>query len=89
MVGAREHWNLLRGAGDRDAAKVLKDSPWSLLKNPGDLTDIQLDTLAALHAAGGKVPRAWAMKEIVHAIFACSGSSTMALITAVRRRSSD
>jgi transposase len=66
----REHWNELRQAGDRDAAKQFKDSRWSLLKNPADLTDRQADTLAALHAAGGKVPRAWAMKEMVRAIFA-------------------
>lgn len=66
----REHWNELRGAGDRDAAKEFKDARWSLLKNPQDLTDRQADTLAALHAAGGKVPRAWAMKEMVRAIFA-------------------
>jgi transposase len=66
----REHWNLLRGAGDRNAAKAFKDSRWSLLKNPADLTDTQADTLAAIHAAGGKVPRAWAMKEMVRAIFA-------------------
>jgi transposase len=66
----REHWNELRRAGERDAAKQFKDSRWSLLKNPEDLTDRQADTLAALHAAGGKVPRAWAMKEMVRAIFA-------------------
>jgi len=66
----REHWNELRGAGDRDAAKEFKDARWSLLKNPQDLTDRQADTLAALHAAGGKVPRAWAMKEMIRAIFA-------------------
>ena len=66
----REHWNELRGAGERDAAKQFKDARWSLLKNPTDLTDRQLDTLAALHAAGGKIPRAWAMKEMVRAIFA-------------------
>ncbi len=29
-----------------------------------------VDTLTALHAAGGKIPRAWAMKEMVRAIFA-------------------
>lgn len=29
-----------------------------------DLTDRQIDTLAALHTAGGKIPRAWAMKEM-------------------------
>jgi transposase len=66
----REHWNQLRRTGEKDAAKEFKDARWSLLKNPGDLTDRQTDTLAALHAAGGKVPRAWAMKEMVRAIFA-------------------
>jgi transposase len=66
----REHWNELRAAGDRDAAKQFKDSRWSLLKNPEDLTDRQADTLTALHTAGGKIPRAWAMKEMVRAIFA-------------------
>ena len=66
----REHWNELRAAGDPDAAKQFKDSRWSLLKNPADLTDRQADTLTALHAAGGKIPRAWALKEMVRAIFA-------------------
>jgi transposase len=66
----REHWNELRATGEKDAAKQFKDARWSLLKNPTDLTDRQLDTLAALHAAGGKTPRAWAMKEMVRAIFA-------------------
>ena len=66
----REHWNDLRHAGDPAAAKAFKDSRWSLLKNPADLTDTQADTLAAIHATGGKVPRAWAMKEMVRAIFA-------------------
>ena len=66
----REHWNELRQAGDKHAAKGFKDARWSLLKNPQDLTDRQTDTLAALHAAGGKIPRAWAMKEMVRAIFA-------------------
>jgi transposase len=65
----REHWNTLRAAGDPDAAKQFKDSRWSLLKNPADLTDRQADTLTALHAAGTKIPRAWAMKEMVRAIF--------------------
>jgi transposase len=66
----REHWNELRTAGNLGAAKAFKDSRWSLLKNPGDLTDTQADTLAAIHATGGKVARAWAMKEMVRAIFA-------------------
>ena len=66
----REHWNELRQAGNKHAAKEFKGSRWALLKNPENLTDTQLDTLARLHAAGGKVPRAWAMKEMVRAIFA-------------------
>lgn len=66
----REHWNDLRHGGDQAAAKAFKNSRWSLLRNPADLTDTQADTLTRLHAAGGKVPRAWAMKEMVRAIFA-------------------
>jgi transposase len=66
----REHWNELRRAGETAAAKQFKHDRWALLKNPDDLTDPQADTLAALRAAGGKVARAWAMKEMVRAIFA-------------------
>ena len=66
----REHWNALRSDGARAGAKAFKDSRWSLLKNPSNLTDTQTDTLAQIHASGGKVPRAWAMKEMVRAIFA-------------------
>jgi transposase len=66
----REHWNELRQAGEKDAAKQFKHDRWALLKNPADLTDQQAATLAALQAAGGKVPRAWAIKEMVRAIFA-------------------
>ncbi len=66
----REHWNDLRRDGDRDAARQFKDARWSVLKNPEDLTDRQADTLAALNTAGGKLSRAWAMKEMVRAIFA-------------------
>ena len=64
-----EHWNELRHTGETGAAKAFKDARWSLLKNPEDLTDRQAATLAALHTAGGKVPRAWAHKETVREIF--------------------
>ena len=66
----REHWNELRHAGQADTAKQFKADRWALLKNPNDLTDRQACTLAAIRAGGGKVARAWAMKEIVRAIFA-------------------
>ena len=52
----REHWNELRSAGESEPAKTFKDARWSLLKNPENLTDRQAATLAAFHAAGGKVP---------------------------------
>ena len=65
----REHWNELRHAGQGDAAKQFKHDRWALLKNPGDLTDRQATILAAIRAGGGKVARAWAMKEMVRAIF--------------------
>ena len=66
----REHWNELRHAGQADTAKQFKADRWALLKNPNDLTDRQACTLAAIRAGGGKVARAWAMKEMVRAIFA-------------------
>jgi transposase len=66
----REHWNELRHAGDEDAAKKFKADRWALLKNPDDLSDKQADALAEIQAIGGKVARAWAMKEMVRAIFA-------------------
>jgi len=66
----REHWNELRSLGDQDAAKQFKHDRWALLKNPNDLSDQQAATLAAIRAGGGKVARAWAMKEMVRAIFA-------------------
>lgn len=66
----RAHWNELRHAGQADAAKQFKHDRWALLKNPDDLSDRQASTLAAIQAGGGKIARAWAMKEMVRAIFA-------------------
>lgn len=40
------------------------------MKNPDTLTEHQADALAAIQAIGGKTSRAWAMKEMVRAIFA-------------------
>ncbi|MGB0095968.1 MAG: transposase [Solirubrobacteraceae bacterium] len=66
----REYWNELRHAGQADIAKQFKADRWALLKNPDELTDRQAITLAAIRAGGGKVARAWSMKEMVRAIFA-------------------
>jgi transposase len=71
----REHWNELRHAGETDAAKQFKADRWALLRNPDDLTDRQAATLAAIRASGGKIARAWAMKETVRAIFAPASPS--------------
>lgn len=65
----REHWNELRHAGQTAAAKQFKADRWSLLKNPEDLSDRQATILAAIQAGGGKLARAWAMKEMVRQIF--------------------
>ena len=56
--------------GDQDAAKRFKDARWALLKRPENLTDRQTQTLAALKAAGGKVARAYQLKEALRGIFA-------------------
>lgn len=66
----REYWNELRLMGDQDAAKRFKDARWALLKRPENLTDRQALTLRALKAAGGKVARAYELKEALRAIFA-------------------
>jgi transposase len=65
----REHWNELRQAGQADAAKQFKHDRWALLKNPDDLTEHQAAVLAAIRHGGGKLARAWAMKELVREIF--------------------
>jgi transposase len=65
----REYWNELRAMGDQDAAKRFKDARWALLKRPENLTDQQSRTLRALKAAGGKVARAYELKEALRGIF--------------------
>lgn len=49
------HEDVLRATGNPDAAKGFKHARWSLLKNAADLSDRQIDTLTALHSAGGKI----------------------------------
>ena len=65
----REHWNELRHAGQADAARQFKHDRWALLKNPDELTAHQAAVLAAIRQGGGKLARAWAMKEMVREIF--------------------
>jgi transposase len=66
----REHWNELRRSGQADKASQFKRDRWALLKNPDQLTDDQAAVLAHIRQGGGKLARAWAMKEMVREIFA-------------------
>jgi transposase len=68
-VVRRGHWNRLRDATDPATAKRFKGARWALLKRPEDLTDSQHDQLAAIQRAGGKVWRAYQLKEALRAIF--------------------
>lgn len=60
-----------RATPDRQARRrqIVEDSRWSLLGNPGDLTERQLDALTAPQLVDGKGPCAWAMKDMGRAIF--------------------
>jgi hypothetical protein len=51
-----------------DDARRFKHARWALLKRPEDLTDTQADQLAAIQRAGGKVWRAYRLKEALRAI---------------------
>jgi transposase len=65
----RAYWNELRHVGDRDAARRFKGARWSLLKAPENLNDEQAATLRRLRRAGGRVWRAYTLKEALRAIF--------------------
>jgi len=65
----RAVWNDMR-AIDQNAAKKFKDARWSLMKNPGNLTDKQAVTLRRLKRRGGDLWRAYRLKESCRAIFA-------------------
>jgi transposase len=65
----RAYWNELRHVGDREAARRFKGARWSLLKAPENLNDEQAATLRRLRRAGGRVWRAYTLKEALRAIF--------------------
>ena len=51
-------------------ARKFADARWALLKNPGDLTERQNETLYQIKRTGGKLWRAYEMKESLRALFA-------------------
>jgi len=63
-------WQQLRTLDDPKYAKTFKGSRWSLLKNPGDLTDRQDQQLAKIRRDGGAMWRAYRLKESLRSIFA-------------------
>lgn len=65
----RAHWRELRQTGEAGEALRFKHDRWALLKNPEDLNDRQAEVLAQINAGGGRLARAWAMKEMVREIF--------------------
>lgn len=65
----RDYWNELRTLGDQQAARRFKDARWALLKNPENLTAKQAVTYRKLKRAGGRVWRAYTLKEALRAIF--------------------
>jgi len=69
-VVRRAQWNHLRATTDTATAKRFKGARWALLKRPEDLSERQADQLAALRRAGGKVWRAYQLKEALRALFA-------------------
>lgn len=66
----RAHWNALRAQAGAEAAKRFKGARWALRKRPESLTDRQAAALAEVERAGGKVWRAYQLKEALRAVFA-------------------
>ena len=50
-------------------ARKFAGAQWALLKNPGDLTDRQGETLLRIKRTGGKLWRTYEMKESLRAVF--------------------
>ena len=50
-------------------ARKFAGARWALLKNPGDLTERQSETLKGIKRSGGALYRAYEMKEYLRAVF--------------------
>jgi transposase len=66
----RPLWQELRSLPDPAIAKKFKGARWALLKNPEDLTTRQAQTLKAIRRGGGRLWRAYQLKEALRAVFA-------------------
>lgn len=66
----RQVWQAARTLPDKRIAKAFKGARWALLKNPGDLTDAQAETLKRMKRDGGVLWRAYQLKEALREVFA-------------------
>ncbi len=65
----RAHWRVLWDLNDKATARKFKGARWALLKNPENLTDRQTAILTQIRRSGGKLWRAYQLKEALRAIF--------------------
>jgi transposase len=66
----RQVWQAARTLPDQRIAQAFKGARWALLKNPGDLTDAQAETLREMKRTGGILWRGYQLKETLRAVFA-------------------
>ena len=66
----RQVWQAARTLPDQRIAKAFKGARWALLKNPGDRTDTQAETLREMKHTGGILWRAYLLKESLREVFA-------------------
>lgn len=66
----RDLWQQLRRLPDPDLARRFKGARWALLKRPEDLTDRQAETLAGIRRVGGRMWRAYRLREAMREVFA-------------------
>ena len=66
----KDLWRQMRKLPSPEYARKFAGARWALLKNPGDLTDRQGETLLKIKRTGGKLWRAYEMKESLRAVFA-------------------
>ena len=66
----KDLWRQMRKLPSPEYARKFAGARWALLKNPGDLTERQGETLKRIKRSGGALYRAYEMKESLRAIFA-------------------
>jgi len=75
----RRMWNELRRAGDKAAAKLVKDARYAVWKNPDGLTGRQQARLAQIARVNKPLYRAYLLKEHLRQVFADRDGGTALL----------